>query len=300
MEATAAAERMGVSLEMYTSLLELQHRDIMPEDYDTLQLLDSNTKPKTLNQATLEAKFPAWTVPEGGGVPAPTAPAERAPHASRSLAGDFGQAADAEPDAEPEAETEGGSSEGDAAAMAQADEEAEAAEAAEAVEAVEKDADETDAADARALGCPASSHSVWDAERTCSICLEKFLAGQLVRSLPCSHVFHAECIDSWLTQNSRHCPEDNIPVLAEEEMAELDAAEAEQQQQLEQEQEQHSAAAMSALAGGGFLESYTLALGMPQTLEDEYYQRLDEAYRHAEEMPYGGAVDSLLATAAPP
>lgn len=43
-EATAAAERCGVDLMTYTTLLELQHRDITPEDYDILQELDSNTK----------------------------------------------------------------------------------------------------------------------------------------------------------------------------------------------------------------------------------------------------------------
>ena len=57
----------------------------------------------------------------------------------------------------------------------------------------------------RAKECTAPS--VWDADRTCSICLEKFVVGQLARSLPCSHIFHAECIDSWLTQSSRACPE---------------------------------------------------------------------------------------------
>ena len=56
---------------------------------------------------------------------------------------------------------------------------------------------------AAAGGCRAPA--VWDAERTCSICLEKFAAGQLARSLPCSHIFHAECIDPWLRQ-ARTCP----------------------------------------------------------------------------------------------
>ncbi|KOO52825.1 hypothetical protein Ctob_014212 [Chrysochromulina tobinii] len=64
MEAAAAAERCGVDLNTYTTLLELQHRDITPEDYDTLQLLDSANKPKTLSQSLLDAKFPVWTVPE--------------------------------------------------------------------------------------------------------------------------------------------------------------------------------------------------------------------------------------------
>ena len=33
-EASAAAERVGVDLRTYNTLLALQHRDITPEDYD--------------------------------------------------------------------------------------------------------------------------------------------------------------------------------------------------------------------------------------------------------------------------
>ena len=37
-EAAAGAERCGVDLGTYATLLELQHREITPEDYDVLQL----------------------------------------------------------------------------------------------------------------------------------------------------------------------------------------------------------------------------------------------------------------------
>jgi hypothetical protein len=52
-----------------------------------------------------------------------------------------------------------------------------------------------------------------DDDRRCSICLERFSGGQLMRTLPCSHTFHMSCIDAWLTISSRCCPEDGLPVM---------------------------------------------------------------------------------------
>ncbi|KAK9019349.1 hypothetical protein V6N11_053874 [Hibiscus sabdariffa] len=37
-------------------------------------------------------------------------------------------------------------------------------------------------------------------ELTCSVCLEQVSVGDLIRSLPCLHQFHANCIDPWLQQ----------------------------------------------------------------------------------------------------
>lgn len=42
-------------------------------------------------------------------------------------------------------------------------------------------------------------------ELTCSVCLETVNVGELIRSLPCLHQFHAECIDPWLRQQGT-CP----------------------------------------------------------------------------------------------
>ena len=40
---------------------------------------------------------------------------------------------------------------------------------------------------------------------TCSICLADFQSGEEVKSLPCRHVFHGECIDHWLREKNA-CP----------------------------------------------------------------------------------------------
>ena len=39
----------------------------------------------------------------------------------------------------------------------------------------------------------------------CSICLEIFKNNESVISLPCNHIFHHECIQTWL-KNSNNCP----------------------------------------------------------------------------------------------
>ena len=39
----------------------------------------------------------------------------------------------------------------------------------------------------------------------CIICMEKFGENELVKQLPCGHIFHGECIDNWLIQQ-KNCP----------------------------------------------------------------------------------------------
>ena len=39
---------------------------------------------------------------------------------------------------------------------------------------------------------------ITDSERQCSVCMEDFQLQDVVRSLPCHHLFHTDCINPWL------------------------------------------------------------------------------------------------------
>lgn len=55
------------------------------------------------------------------------------------------------------------------------------------------------------LGSSVGSSKAQEDELTCSVCLEQVNVGELIRSLPCLHQFHASCIDPWLRQQGT-CP----------------------------------------------------------------------------------------------
>ena len=44
-----------------------------------------------------------------------------------------------------------------------------------------------------------------DDKKQCKICIEEFAPGELLRTLPCAHIFHQACIDHWLAANAI-CP----------------------------------------------------------------------------------------------
>ena len=46
----------------------------------------------------------------------------------------------------------------------------------------------------------------------CSICMEKYSLGQILKRLPCQHVFHSNCIEDYLKEFSNQCPLDNLPL----------------------------------------------------------------------------------------
>jgi hypothetical protein len=46
----------------------------------------------------------------------------------------------------------------------------------------------------------------------CGICLESYTLNTYIKHLPCKHIFHSDCIDEWLKNQSHCCPLDNLSV----------------------------------------------------------------------------------------
>ena len=49
-------------------------------------------------------------------------------------------------------------------------------------------------------------------DEQCGVCMENYVVGETRKILPCEHVFHANCIETWLRHNSTKCPLDSIEV----------------------------------------------------------------------------------------
>lgn len=61
--------------------------------------------------------------------------------------------------------------------------------------------------DHRYSSCTDSSLDLDALQPTCAICLEDYeSAVSVIRELPCGHIFHPECIDTFLSENSSLCP----------------------------------------------------------------------------------------------
>jgi hypothetical protein len=45
-------------------------------------------------------------------------------------------------------------------------------------------------------------------DEPCSICYNPYCDGQLQTTLPCGHVFHLDCVSTWVVQGKRTCPLD--------------------------------------------------------------------------------------------
>ena len=68
-------------------------------------------------------------------------------------------------------------------------------------------------------------------ENECTVCLCTFAAGDQLRELPCSHKFHAACIDRWLIRREYangipSCPLCKKEVLTEEDLQASDVSQA--------------------------------------------------------------------------
>jgi hypothetical protein len=52
------------------------------------------------------------------------------------------------------------------------------------------------------------------ADRTCSVCLEDYELGDVLKEVPCPsrHLFHEDCVTQWLTKAGRTCPLDGIEI----------------------------------------------------------------------------------------
>ena len=42
-------------------------------------------------------------------------------------------------------------------------------------------------------------------KQECTVCFEKFNKGEIIKKLPCDHIFHNKCIKPWL-KKSVNCP----------------------------------------------------------------------------------------------
>ena len=51
-----------------------------------------------------------------------------------------------------------------------------------------------------------------EVEMECAVCMEAYQLGQERTHLPCGHVFHKNCIDTWLKNSSLNCPLDGLSV----------------------------------------------------------------------------------------
>ncbi|ODA82595.1 hypothetical protein RJ55_01102 [Drechmeria coniospora] len=61
-----------------------------------------------------------------------------------------------------------------------------------------------------------ASKTTYSSYLVCVICIETLQDQDLVRRLPCDHIFHAECLLRWFTKRHDSCPLCKVAFLSEE------------------------------------------------------------------------------------
>lgn len=178
------AAQLGLDLATFQMLRQLEQRDILPEDYDLLGRLDESLKPKTLDSEDL-ARFeirtyqpplrPVVSLPDSSSLNF-SDNISQLPSTTSAPAADthcFGVAFWKLP-----------------------------------MPALEDDGASTCVSDED--GSSGNSSTMFN---TCGVCLVDFQGGEEIRTLPCGHLFHRECIDHWLLNCSISCPVDKLDVI---------------------------------------------------------------------------------------
>ena len=210
-EREAAAANVGVDTGTYNLLMDMQHRDITPDDYEMLRSLDTSVKPKTLSPRMLEIRAPCWEIPdtclpgtcmtETGGGACSSAAEQRCSICMESLvAGERvrrlpciparskcsgpGRQQPTRPHTAPEARL-----------LAQG----------QPLRPIRAPSPLGCQREAAAAPCCYSAATLLPAHSRDSDAFDH--TG--------GHIFHAGCVDEWLTHRSNVCPDDGLPVFAE-------------------------------------------------------------------------------------
>lgn len=78
---------------------------------------------------------------------------------------------------------------------------------------LERDAESLDANGDSSTSCASKPHEqqAWqDSQVECAICLSDFVKGDVVRVLPCHHIFHRDEVDAWLIHSKKLVSRSNI------------------------------------------------------------------------------------------